>query len=195
MDLSKIDFEPLRSRFKESKHKNTDLEVVKAAIRAELERLIRLNKTRADFAEKFEELIGSCNQGSQSSGDLFEGLLKLSRNLSDEQQHHVRENMTEEGLVIFDILTHPAPELNEAEHAEVKKVSPELLNKLKLLLVLNWRQKSGARAQLKLTIEDVLDTLPPAYDRPLYAQKCSALFEHVFESYPEREAGTYANAA
>jgi type I restriction enzyme R subunit len=46
-----------------------------------------------------------------------------------------------------------------------------------------------------LAIEDVLDTLPPAYDRPLYAQKCSALFEHVYESYPERDAGVYSTAA
>ena len=82
MDLSKIDFEALRSRFKESKHKNTDLEVLKAAIRAQLEKLIRLNKTRADFAEKFEELIENYNQGSQSIGELFEELLKLSRNLN-----------------------------------------------------------------------------------------------------------------
>ena len=85
MDLSKIDFEALRSRFKESKHKNTDLEVLKAAIRAQLEKLIRLNKTRADFAEKFEELIESYNQGSQSIEELFEELLKLSRNLNEEQ--------------------------------------------------------------------------------------------------------------
>jgi hypothetical protein len=49
--------------------------------------------------------------------------------------------------------------------------------------------------QLKLTIEDVLDTLPPVYDRPLYAQKCSALFEHVFESYPESEVGIYSPAS
>ncbi len=93
---------------------------------------------------------------------------------------------------IFDILTRPAPELSADERAEVKKVARELLNKLKVLLVLNWRQKSTARSQLKLTIEDVLDTLPPAYDRPLYAQKCSALFEHVYESYPERAAGVYS---
>ena len=193
MDLSKIDFEALRSRFKESKHKNTDLEVLKAAIRAQLEKLIRLNHTRADFAEKFEELIESYNQGSQSIGELFEELLKLSRNLSDEQQRHVRENMTEEELVIFDILTRPAPELSADERAEVKKVSRELLNKLKLLLVLNWRQKSTARSQLKLTIEDVLDTgLPRTYTPELYRQKCSALFEHVYESYPERDAGVYA---
>jgi type I restriction enzyme, R subunit len=193
MDLSKIDFEALRRRFKESKHRNTDLEVLKATIRAMLERLISLNKTRADFAEKFEELIENYNQGSQSIGELFEELLKLSRNLNQEQERHVRENMTEEELVIFDILTRPAPELSADERAEVKKVARELLNKLKLLLVLNWRQKSTARSQIKLAIEDVLDTgLPRTYTPELYRQKCSALFEHVYESYPERDEGVYA---
>lgn len=195
MDLSKIDFEALRSRFKESKQKNTDLEVLKAAIRAQLEKLIRLNKTRADFAGKFEELIESYNAGSRNIEELFEELLKLSRSLSEEQQRHVRENMTEEELVLFDILTRPAPELSEAERAEVKKVARVLLDRLKGLLVLNWRQKSSARSQLKLAIEDVLDTLPAAYDRPLYAQKCSTLFEHVYECYPERDAGVYAGVA
>jgi len=35
-----------------------------------------------------------------------------------------------------------------------------------------------------------LDIVPPrAYDEPLYEQKCSALFEHIFESYPERNNG------
>lgn len=38
MDLSKIDFEALTKRFKKSKTKNTDLEVLKTAIRAQLER-------------------------------------------------------------------------------------------------------------------------------------------------------------
>ena len=189
MDLSKIDFEALRRRFQESKHQNTDLEVLKAAVRAQLEKLIRLNQTRADFAEKFEELIESYNAGSRNIEELFEELLKLSRSLSDEQQRHVRENMTEEELTIFDILTRPAPELSTEERAEVKKVARELLNRLKQLLVLNWRQKSGSRAQLKLTIEDMLDTgLPRAYDKPLYEQKCSALFEHVYERYPEEES-------
>ena len=170
MDLSKIDFEALRSRFKESKHKNTDLEVLKAAIRAQLEKLIRLNKTRADFAEKFEELIESYNTGSRNIEELFEELLKLSRNLSEEQQRHVRESMTEEELVIFDILTRPAPELSADERAEVKRVARDLLTRLKQLLVLNWRQKSTARSQLKLTIEDTLDTLAPR----LHARDVSA---------------------
>jgi type I restriction enzyme R subunit len=196
MDLSKIDFAALAERFKESGHKNTDLEVLKGAIRAQLEKLIRLNQTRADFAEKFEELIESYNAGSRNIEELFEELLELSRNLSDEQQRHIRENMTEEELVIFDILTRPAPELSSEERTEVKKVARALLSRLKQLLVLNWRQKSSARSQIKLAIEDMLDTgLPRAYDKALYQQKCAALFEHVFESYPERDAGVYAAGA
>ena len=97
--------------------------------------------------------------------------MKLSRSLSEEQQRHVRENMTEEELVIFDILTRPAPELSAEERAEVKKVARELLDRLKELLVLNWRQKATARSQLKLAIEDALDTgLPRAYKPALYAE-------------------------
>ncbi len=193
LDLSKINFEALSNRFKESKHKNTDLEVLKAAIRAQLEKMIQLNRTRADFAEKFELLIESYNAGSRSIEELFAELVALSNSLNDEQERHVRENMSEEELAIFDILTRPAPELSAEERVEVKKAARELLARLKALLVLNWRQKSTARSQLKLTIEDTLDSgLPRAYTPELYNQKCSAVFEHVYESYPEQNSGVYA---
>lgn len=194
LDLSKINFEALAARFKESKHRNTELEALKAAIRAQLEKMIQLNRTRADFADKFEELIESYNAGSRSIEELFEELLRLSNSLNEEQERHVREQMTEEELVIFDILTRPAPELSPEERAEVKKVARELLGRLKTLLVLNWRQKAAARSQLRLAIEDTLDAgLPRAYTPDLYRHKCSALFEHVYESYPEQNTGVYAS--
>jgi type I restriction enzyme, R subunit len=195
LDLSKINFEALAQRFKHSKHKNTDIEVLKAAIRAQLTKMIQLNRTRADFADKFEALIESYNAGSRCIEELFAELVRLSNSLNDEQKRHVREKMSEEELVIFDILTRPAPELSPEEIAEVKKAARELLTRLKALLVLNWRQKSTARSQLKLTIEDALDSgLPRAYTPELYNQKCSAVFEHVYESYPEGNVGVYAHA-
>jgi type I restriction enzyme R subunit len=196
LDLSRIDFAVLAQRFQQSTHQKTELEALKAAVRAQLEGLLQLNRTRANFAELFEELIASYNAGSRSIEELFEALVQLSQSLSEEQERHVREQMSEEELVIFDILTRPAPALSAAERAEVKKVASRLLARLKALLVLNWRQKAAARAQLKLTIEELLDTgLPPAYTPDLYRQKCAAVFEHVFESYPERHAGVYARAA
>jgi type I restriction enzyme R subunit len=51
-------------------------------------------------------------------------------------------------------------------------------------LVLNWRQKQQARAQVKIAIEDTLDEgLPRAYTPDLYKTKCSVVFEHVFETF------------
>lgn len=188
LDLSKINFQALAQKFKESKHKNTDLESLKAAIHSKLEKLIQANKTRADFSEKFEELIESYNTGSRTIEEIFAELLNFTNTLNAEEERHVRENMSEQELVIFDILTRPAPDLTDAEKVEVKKVSRELLAKLKNLLVLNWRQKETARSQLKLAIQDALDDgLPKAYTKDLYQDKCSAMFEHIYEAYPEAE--------
>ena len=183
MDLSKIDLEALRSRFKESQHKNTDLEVLKAAIRAQLEKLIRLNKTRADFAEKFEELIESYNNGSRNIENMFNELVTFSRALTDEEQRHVREHLTEEELTVFDILTRPGPDLSAGAREEVKKVAKLLLQRLKTSLVLDWRRRTDARARVRLAVEDTLDGgLPSAYSPELYQQKCASIFEHIFES-------------
>jgi len=193
LDLSKVNFEALSKRFENSKHKNTDLEVLKAAVRAKLDKMLELNRTRTDFAEKFENLIESYNSGSRTIEALYQELLSLSNSLNVEEQRHVRENMTEEELVIFDILTRPSPELGTSERREVQKVARELLAKLKDLLVINWRQKAAARSQLKLTIEDTLDAgLPIVYTPDLYHQKCSAVFEHVYEKYPDQNVGVRA---
>jgi type I restriction enzyme R subunit len=84
----------------------------------------------------------------------------------------------------------PAPELSDAERVEVKKVSRELLDRLKQLLVINWRQKSSARSQLRRARRRPTARLRQTALRA----KMFRLFEHVFESYPERDAGVYAAA-
>jgi type I restriction enzyme, R subunit len=183
IDLAKIDFDALAKRFKKSSKKNVDLEQLKAAIRAQLDKMIRINKTRADYAAKFEELIESYNAGSRNIEELFQELLAFSRALTEEQQRHVREQLTEDELTVFDILIRPGPNLTPEERNEVKKVARQLLQRLKNCLVLNWRQKAQARAQVRLAIEDILDDgLPRNYSPELYKQKCSAVFEHVFEN-------------
>lgn len=192
IDLTKIDFDALAKRLSESKTKNIDLEQLKAAIRSKLDTLIRLNRIRADYLAKFEELIESYNAGSRNIDELLKELLALSRSLNEEQERHVREHLSEEELVIFDILTRPAPALSGEERAELKKVAKNLLTKLKQLLVLNWRHTVAARSRVKLAIEDVLDQgLPRAYTPDIYKQKCSAVFEHVYEVYGDRSGRLY----
>lgn len=61
LDLSKIDFNALAGQFAKSRTKNTEVEVLKAAIRAKLGEMLSLNRTRADYLAKFEELIEAYN--------------------------------------------------------------------------------------------------------------------------------------
>lgn len=196
IDLSKIDFQALADKFQQKKHKKTELEELKALIAAHLARMVQLNPTRADFREKFEALIASYNAGSRSVDEVYKQLLQLSLQLSQEQQRHIRENLSEEELAVFDILLQSAPKLTGSERANVKQSARELVEKIKQLLVLNWQQKSEARAKLKLLIQDALDIgLPRAYTPELYQQKCEAVFAHIEQAYPERDQSVYSLAS
>jgi type I restriction enzyme R subunit len=189
LDLSKIDFAALAKRFKNSKKKNIELEALKASVKALLDRLIAMNRTRTNYTEKFEELIETYNNGSKTIEQLYQELLELSRNLSEEEARHVRENLTEEELTVFDLLTRPGPELSTDEKEEVKKVARLLHQRLQRLITFNWRQTIQARALVKNAIEETLDEgLPRAYAPELYKNKCGVVFEHVYETYADERA-------
>jgi len=195
IDLSRIDFQKLAKRFEKKKPTSSDLERLKAAVKAQLERMVRLNRTRADYLGKFRELIDEYNNGSRNIEEIFRELVALSRVLTDEQGRHVREHLSEEELTIFDILTRPGPELTTDEREEVKKVARQLLARLHQLLVLGWRQKIQARAKVRIEIENVLDEgLPRAYGKEMFEKKCGTLFEHVFESYQGRGESVFTQA-
>jgi len=195
IDLSKIDFEKLAKRFEKKKPTSSDLERLRAAVKAQLEHMVLLNRTRADYLEKFEALIEAYNGGSRNIDEIFKDLVALSRVLTEEQERHVREHLSEEELTIFDILTRPGPELSSDEREEVKKVARQLLERLNALLVLGWRQKVQARAKVRIQIEDTLDSLPRVYSKETYQTKCNALFEHVYESYMGDGKSSYTEAA
>lgn len=67
IDLSKIDIDAPAQRFKKSKHKNTDLEALKAAIAAKLERLLRLDRTRAGPSSRASSK-GRCRRAWGAAG-------------------------------------------------------------------------------------------------------------------------------
>ena len=63
----------------------------------------------------------------------------------------------------------------------MKKVASHLLGRLKKIQSVDWRRTVQARAKVKETIEEELDALPNSYTRPIFAEKCSRVFEHVYE--------------
>ena len=103
------------------------------------------------------------------------------------------EQLSEEELAIFDLLTKPEIKLTQAEEREVKKVAKQLLETLKReKLVLDWKKRQATRAAVRYTIETILDELPRVYTPELYERKCEVVYQHVFDSYYGQEKGLYA---
>ena len=197
IDLSKIDYQALMRKFERTPNKNVEAQQLRALIERKLDNLIRLNASRYDFLDRFQKMIEAYNSGALSIEQLFAELVTLTQDLNEEEQRHLRENISEEELAVFDILTRPGPDLSPQETEAIKKVCKDLLAKLKTeKLVLAWRTKRTTRAAVRVEIEKMLDSgLPEKYTTDLFEAKCGALFQHVLEQYPESGVSVYQAGA
>lgn len=129
--------------------------------------------------------------------EFFRRLMEFAGSLAREEQRAVAEGFSEEELAIFDLLTRPEIKLTRKERNQVKKTARELLETLKReKLVLDWRKRQQARAQVRVTIEQVLDEgLPEAYTAEIYISKASAVFEHIYECYYGDGKSIYSSVA
>lgn len=194
IDLSQIDFEKLQQRF-EKGHKRMEAERLRAFVDRKIRVLMLWNHQRIDYRERFDAMIAEYNAGSMNVEQFFRQLVALTQELSEEEKRHIAEQLTEEELALFDILTKPDPVLSDKEEAEVKRICKDLLAKLKTeKLVLDWRKRQQARSAVRLTIERELEALPKAYSDDLYNHKCELAYRHVYDSYAGEAASVYSIA-
>ena len=198
IDLSQTDFDQLRERF-QTRHKRIEVEKLRGRINRRLSQMIRFNRTRMDYQEKFEQMIAEYNAGSADATLVQEKLQALIEELNIEEQRTIVEKLSEEELTVFDLLIRPAlpeHELTEAERDEVKAVSKKLLDTLKgEKLVLDWRKRQQSRAAVRLAVEEILDELPECYTPQIYTQKCETVYQHIYESYFGEDDSIYEVAA
>jgi len=182
LDMSKVDFEALKKIFDNSR-KHIEIDKLRGKLTAQLQAMLQLNKSRVDYASKFEGLIADYNKGGKDVDTFFVELISFARSLSEEEQRGVSENLSEEEIAIFDLLTRPNIKLNKKEREQVKQVAKELLETLKAeRVVLDWRKQQKTRAAVRVAIFDALEQLPEPFTKELYSQKCELVYQHVYEA-------------
>jgi type I restriction enzyme R subunit len=184
VDLSKIDFEALLRMLEQmASPSRSETERLKNIIERKLSQMVEANRSRLDLKERFDELVERYNLGAANAEVFFQELKRfIKEELNPEEKRAVREGLSEEELAIFDLLS-SGVELSEKERNEVKKVAHDLLETLKLILVIDWRKKQQAKARVRKTIEDVLDRLPQTYDEQLWPRSVEMVYQHVFDSF------------
>ena len=195
VDLSEIDFDQLRERFRTGR-KHIEAERMRGLIYRKLSEMIRLNRSRIDYQEKFEQMIAEYNDAAIDVDVLFQQLIELAGELNEEDQRTIAEQLSEEQLAVFDLLTRPELELTERERDKVKAISRQLLDILQReRLVLDWRQRQQSRAAVKVTVAEILDELPDRYTQEIYNQKCEVVYQHIYDCYYGAGNSIYGTAA
>lgn len=190
-DLSNVDFEALAKKLKATQ-KRTTAKILATQIEQELDQMIRLNRTRMNYYEEFKRLIDEYNSGSRNIEEHLNSLVGMIKTMSEETKRAAKEGLTEEELVLVDLLTKPDMKLSEAHRKKVLLVAKELAAKFKQKLVIEWKKKQEAKAAVKTCIKDVLDEgLPEVYDRKVYNEKCELIYQHVYDTYGSEGLSPY----
>ncbi len=184
IDISKIDIDELREQFKHIRNKNLEISDLRAHIEKKLENMLKKNVTRTDFAERFRNIIDNYNAGGSQNDDFYEKILKFMEELRAEEERHIKEELSEEELELFDLLR--KDKLTKAEEKKVKLAAKELyqtlIAKKSELFIVGWQNDPQPKERVKAEIIESLNRhLPGSYDREIFTLKSNIIFEHIVD--------------
>lgn len=193
-DISNIDFDKLKEEFKKNPRKNTVVHNMQEKIEIRLAKMLKQNPTRMDYYERYQEIIEEYNNEKDrvTIEKTFEELLKFVNDLSNEEKRAAKEGLTEEYLVVFDLLE--KPNLSSREREKLKKVSSDLLEKLKTVIknIDNWREKTQSQSTIKTEIYNYLyEYLPESYEEYEIDEKKEIIYKHFFFNYGDVRSNIY----
>jgi len=186
-DISKINFDLLRKEFAKSESKRSDVQDMKTVVEDRLRKMLMQNPLRVDFQERFDEIVRDYNKEKDKNTieATFEALMKLSAEMTEEQQRHFKEGLdSEEQLAVFDMLL--KPDLSKAEIKKIKSVAVSVLREIEAQIrdVQDVFAKVSTRDRLKQSIYDHLyddrTGLPvDSYNEDDLVQKTDLLFQFI----------------
>lgn len=144
--------------------------------------MLRRNTTRIKFAERFRNIIDEYNAGGSQNDDFYEKLLKLMEELRAEEERHIKEDLSEAELELFDLLR--KEHLTVDEEKRVKLAAKEFYNTLtekrKELFIVGWQNDPQPKERVKGEIVYILNKfLPESYDREIFLRKSTLVFDRI----------------
>lgn len=187
-NISMIDFERLAARFKDVKNKNLIVKEIRELVEDRMKKLLKTNPKRIDYFEHYKQIIEEYNKDIDKTEieKTFLALTKFVQDLDEEEHRFIREGFNnDEELAIYDLLR--KDELNSDELASLKKLSKELLDKIKekIRITNQWREKEETVAELKNIIRKQLYAeLPESYSIERIDCYSQRIFDHIYTAYP-----------
>ena len=195
IDISSLDFKKIEEEFlKVKENQNIAVQSLKDKVSKKLNRLLDQNPLRIDFYERYQQIIDDYNRGKEyrSIKEIFDELVVLLGDLSEEGKRAQKEGLEEDELLVFDMLI-ANKKISDKEKAKVKEAAHNLLQRLKdkEFTIDKWAEKTQTASAVRKVIEDYLylELPSPSYDDD-FSSKAELLYNEFITRY-----ATYGRAA
>ena len=185
-DLSQIDMGKLRDEFmKKVRHKATALQDIREIVEQKLDEMLASNPSRMDHQQKYEEIVAAYNREKDrvTVEETFRRLMDLVSELEEEQKRAVEEGLSEDELVLFDLLK--KDNLSKSERERVKQASRDLLTSIKMLLseLDRFWEKEQTKADVRVFIlNEVYSNLPtPPFTEQEKETVADNVYQHIWQ--------------
>jgi len=193
IDISSLDFKKIEEEFLKVKgNQNVAVQSLKDKVSKKLNKLLDQNPLRIDFYERYQQIIDDYNRGKEyrTIKEIFDELVVLLGDLSEESTRAKRENLAEDELTVFDLLV-VGKKVSDKEKAKVKEAAQKLLERLKEneFKVDRWAEKTQTSSAVRKVIEDYLylELPSPSYDNDI-SLKADILFNDFKERFADYAA-------
>ena len=170
IDISSLDFKKIEEEFlKVTGNKNVAVQNLKDKVEKKLNKLLDQNPLRINFYDRYNEIIEDYNRGKDYKAikEIFDELVLLLSELSEESKRAEREGLDEDELLVFDMLC-KQKKISDKEKATVKDAAKSLLKRLKKneFNIIQWSEKIQTSSSVKRQINNYLfEQLPTQHTR------------------------------
>ncbi|MDD6206516.1 type I restriction endonuclease subunit R [Succinivibrio sp.] len=139
------------------KQKNLALEALKRLIAGKISGFKKENIVKSEkFSEMLQKSVNSYLNGMISSAEVIEELLKLAKEIMDNEKTNESMGLTKEEAAFYEALTRPENIKDFYTNNDLISLTRELTESLRKNNTVDWSRKESARAKMKMMVKRLL---------------------------------------
>lgn len=139
------------------KEKNLAVELLKKLIAEQVSVYRRTNVVKSEkFSDIMQRAINSYLNGMLTNEEVIEEMLKLAKQIADDQKEGNKLGLNADELAFYDALTKPQAIKDFYENEELIAITKELTETLRKNKTIDWQKRESARAKMRMLIKKLL---------------------------------------
>ena len=145
------------NEIKGMKHKNICMELLKKILHTEIKGRSKFNLVRyKKFSEMLDNAVKKYQTNMISSVEIINELIKIAKEIRDDDNRKVNFNLTDDELAFYDALAENENARDVMKDETLRTMAHLLVEKLKASTTIDWTIRESVKAKLRITVKRIL---------------------------------------